>query len=126
MRPSASDGALPRENMDFEVAALTSGLLLQARVKRQRLSPPLSLEISSWFCARDLRLLCHARPPRPHRPLAQVPSYPSEIAFDIIRSELGIADVSEVYGEITPEPVAAASLGQVYKARLRDGIPGGG
>jgi len=56
----------------------------------------------------------------------KVPSYPSEIAFDIIRSELGIADVSEVYGEITPEPVAAASLGQVYKARLRDGIPGGG
>ena len=51
----------------------------------------------------------------------KVPPFDSAIAFQTIREELGISDVSEVYSEITPEPVAAASLGQVYKATLRDG-----
>jgi aarF domain-containing kinase len=50
----------------------------------------------------------------------KVPSFPSEIAFATICSELGINSVDEVFSEITPEPVAAASLGQVYKATLRD------
>ena len=48
----------------------------------------------------------------------KVPSYDSDLAFRILCSELGVSDVSEVFSEITPEPVAAASLGQVYKARL--------
>ena len=50
----------------------------------------------------------------------KVPSYDSDLAFRILCSELGVSDVSEVFSEITPEPVAAASLGQVYKATLRD------
>ena len=29
--------------------------------------------------------------------------------------------VEEIYSEISPEPVAAASIGQVYKAKLVDG-----
>merc|ERR1711938_52855 len=36
-----------------------------------------------------------------------------------VREDLGVADVSQVFSKITPEPVAAASLGQVYKATLR-------
>lgn len=48
----------------------------------------------------------------------KVPSFPSEIAFATIESELG-KSVNELFSEITPEPVAAASLGQVYKATLR-------
>merc|ERR1719421_708926 len=51
----------------------------------------------------------------------KVPSFDSEMAMATIREELGIADVSEVFSTITPEPVAAASLGQVYKATLRRG-----
>jgi aarF domain-containing kinase len=43
---------------------------------------------------------------------AQVPSYDSKIAFATIERELG-KPISEVYSEITPEPLAAASLGQV-------------
>jgi predicted unusual protein kinase regulating ubiquinone biosynthesis (AarF/ABC1/UbiB family) len=49
----------------------------------------------------------------------KVPSYPSEIAFKTIKDELGKSP-DELFSEITPEPVAAASLGQVYKARLRE------
>lgn len=49
----------------------------------------------------------------------KVPSYDSKVAFATIEKELG-KSVDEVYSEITPEPVAAASLGQVYKAVLRD------
>merc|ERR1719247_1809804 len=40
--------------------------------------------------------------------------------MDTIRDDLKISDISEVYSKITPEPVAAASLGQVYKATLRE------
>ena len=49
----------------------------------------------------------------------KVPSYDSKIAFATIEKELG-KGVDEIFSEITPEPVAAASLGQVYKAVLRE------
>lgn len=49
----------------------------------------------------------------------KVPSFDSTIAFATIEAELG-RPVEDVFSEITPEPVAAASLGQVYKAVLRD------
>jgi len=48
----------------------------------------------------------------------KVPSFDSAIAFATIELELG-KKVEELFSEITPEPVAAASLGQVYKATLR-------
>jgi len=49
----------------------------------------------------------------------KVPSYDSKIAFTTIEKELG-RSVQDLFTEISPEPVAAASLGQVYKAVLRD------
>lgn len=48
----------------------------------------------------------------------KVPCYSSKLAYETIETELG-RSMSELYSEITPEPVAAASLGQVYKATLR-------
>merc|ERR1719162_537891 len=48
----------------------------------------------------------------------KVSSYDSKVAFATIERELG-KPVNEIFSEITPEPVAAASLGQVYKAKLR-------
>ncbi len=50
----------------------------------------------------------------------QIPPFPNEIAFQFIREELG-QDPSEIYSEISPKPIAAASLGQVYKATLKTG-----
>ncbi len=50
----------------------------------------------------------------------QLPPFPTEIAFSIIERELD-RSVDEVYSQISPEPVAAASLGQVYRARLYSG-----
>jgi predicted unusual protein kinase regulating ubiquinone biosynthesis (AarF/ABC1/UbiB family) len=50
----------------------------------------------------------------------QLPSFPTSVAFAIIEAELG-SSVEEVYQEISPEPVAAASLGQVYRGRLFSG-----
>ncbi|KAH8048978.1 hypothetical protein JL722_12214 [Aureococcus anophagefferens] len=50
----------------------------------------------------------------------KVPSFPSDLAFATICEELGVDEVSDVFSEITPEPVAAASLGQVYRATLKD------
>lgn len=47
-----------------------------------------------------------------------VPAFPSSRAFAIIEAELG-KPLEEVFEAITPRPVAAASLGQVYRARLR-------
>ena len=45
-------------------------------------------------------------------------SFPSHVAMAVIEEELG-RPVDEVYSSISPEPVAAASLGQVYKGTLR-------
>jgi predicted unusual protein kinase regulating ubiquinone biosynthesis (AarF/ABC1/UbiB family) len=50
----------------------------------------------------------------------QLPPFPTPLAFSIIESELD-RSIDEVFKTISPEPVAAASLGQVYKATLRSG-----
>ena len=50
----------------------------------------------------------------------QVPAFPNDVAFSIIEHELG-KKINEVYSEFELEPVAAASLGQVYRARLLSG-----
>lgn len=50
----------------------------------------------------------------------QVPPFPNEIAFARIEHELG-RKINEVYAEFELEPVAAASLGQVYRAKLFTG-----
>ncbi|KAH9692030.1 putative aarF domain-containing protein kinase [Citrus sinensis] len=48
----------------------------------------------------------------------QITPFSSEVAFNTIEQELGLP-IDELFSEISPEPVAAASLGQVYQARLR-------
>ncbi|WP_309731263.1 AarF/ABC1/UbiB kinase family protein [Chamaesiphon sp. OTE_75_metabat_556] len=50
----------------------------------------------------------------------QLPPFDNELAMQIIESQLK-RSVDELYKEISPRPVAAASLGQVYKARLYSG-----
>ncbi len=48
----------------------------------------------------------------------QVPPFPDEQAFEIIERSTG-RDLGEVFSEISEGPIAAASLGQVYRATLR-------
>jgi aarF domain-containing kinase len=55
----------------------------------------------------ELRMLCY-----------MVPSFSTDQALELIEQELG-APLHELYDGFVPEPVAAASLGQVYKARIR-------
>lgn len=49
-----------------------------------------------------------------------VPPFSNDIAFARIEKELG-RKINEVYSEFELEPIAAASLGQVYRARLYSG-----
>ncbi|KAJ0742277.1 putative ABC-type Cd(2+) transporter [Helianthus annuus] len=49
----------------------------------------------------------------------RISPFSTEIAFNTIEKELGLP-LNQLFSEITPEPVAAASLGQVYQARLQD------
>lgn len=50
----------------------------------------------------------------------QVPAFPTAEAFARIEKELG-RSIHDAYSEIDTEPIAAASLGQVYRARLQSG-----
>lgn len=50
----------------------------------------------------------------------QLPPFDNQTAFNIIETQLGCS-VREAYREISPHPVAAASLGQVYQAVLHTG-----
>lgn len=50
----------------------------------------------------------------------QLPPFDNAIALQIIEQELR-RPVSEIYREISPDPIAAASLGQVYRAVLHSG-----
>ncbi|MGD1939373.1 MAG: ABC1 kinase family protein [Cyanophyceae cyanobacterium] len=50
----------------------------------------------------------------------QIPPFSNKIAFRFIEEELG-APPSELYAEFSDRPLAAASLGQVYKGKLKTG-----
>ncbi|KAM3100624.1 ABC1 kinase family protein [Phormidesmis sp. 146-12] len=50
----------------------------------------------------------------------QLPPFPNEIAFRIVETQLDDT-LDDIFAEISPDPVAAASLAQVYKARLHSG-----
>ncbi|XP_023899971.1 protein ACTIVITY OF BC1 COMPLEX KINASE 3, chloroplastic [Quercus suber] len=47
-----------------------------------------------------------------------LPTFPDEEAFACIERELGLS-LDSIYSSISPQPIAAASLGQVYKAQLK-------
>ncbi|KAF2561797.1 hypothetical protein F2Q70_00018728 [Brassica cretica] len=50
----------------------------------------------------------------------QIPPFPTSVAMRCIEEQLG-APVSKLFADISPKPVAAASLGQVYKGHLHSG-----
>ncbi|MCC0179378.1 AarF/ABC1/UbiB kinase family protein [Waterburya agarophytonicola K14] len=50
----------------------------------------------------------------------KIPSFSNEVAFRFIEEELGKRP-EEIYAELSPDPIAAASLGQVYQGRLKTG-----
>lgn len=50
----------------------------------------------------------------------QIPPFSTKVAIRSIETQLG-APISQIFADISPEPVAAASLGQVYKAHLHTG-----
>ncbi len=50
----------------------------------------------------------------------QLPPFSNDVAFAIVEEELG-SPAHQVYRSISAEPVAAASLGQVYRAQLHSG-----
>ena len=47
-----------------------------------------------------------------------VPPFPSDEAYEVIRKQLGVQDLSTIFSSLSPEPVASASIGQVYKGTL--------
>ncbi|XP_062166121.1 uncharacterized protein LOC133872575 [Alnus glutinosa] len=49
----------------------------------------------------------------------KVPSFPDDVAMALIEEELG-QPWQNIYSELSSSPIAAASLGQVYKGRLKE------
>ena len=50
----------------------------------------------------------------------QLPAFPNAVAYQFIEEELG-RPPAQIFAELSPQPVAAASLGQVYKGQLHSG-----
>jgi predicted unusual protein kinase regulating ubiquinone biosynthesis (AarF/ABC1/UbiB family) len=50
----------------------------------------------------------------------QLPPFSNELAYQFIEEELGDRP-ENIYAELTADPIAAASLGQVYKGKLKSG-----
>lgn len=50
----------------------------------------------------------------------QLPPFDNALAYQFIEEELG-SPPGEIYAELTEDPIAAASLGQVYKGKLKTG-----
>jgi len=61
-------------------------------------------------------------PPRYAKPLEElqdaVPPFDAKLGRAVIERELGI-DIDEVFSYLSPEPVASASIGQVYRGTIR-------
>jgi predicted unusual protein kinase regulating ubiquinone biosynthesis (AarF/ABC1/UbiB family) len=50
----------------------------------------------------------------------ELPAFSNELAYKFIQEELGRTP-DQIYAELSAEPIAAASLGQVYQGRLQTG-----
>ncbi|KAK7410198.1 hypothetical protein VNO78_00797 [Psophocarpus tetragonolobus] len=50
----------------------------------------------------------------------QIPPFPTDVAIRSIENHLGVS-IDEIFNDVSPAPIAAASLGQVYKAHLHSG-----
>lgn len=50
----------------------------------------------------------------------KLPAFSAKVARDIIESELGVK-LEDVFAEFTPDAIAAASIAQVHKAKLKTG-----
>lgn len=50
-----------------------------------------------------------------------VPSFPNKIAFTIIEEEASVP-LEQIFSKISSQTIAAASLGQVYRATLRGSV----
>mmetsp|Transcript_18961 Transcript_18961/g.27784 ORF Transcript_18961/g.27784 Transcript_18961/m.27784 type:complete len:956 (+) Transcript_18961:192-3059(+) len=47
-----------------------------------------------------------------------VPPFPSDEAKEVLRKELGVSNLSEVFSSLSEKPIASASIGQVYRGTL--------
>jgi len=48
----------------------------------------------------------------------QVTPFENSVGIDILKREFGVSDLSLIFSDLTVDPVASASVGQVYKGKL--------
>ncbi len=50
-----------------------------------------------------------------------VPPFDSEKARTVLKKELGVSSLARIFDSLSDKPVASASIGQVYRGKLKDG-----
>ncbi|KAJ8609545.1 hypothetical protein CTAYLR_006042 [Chrysophaeum taylorii] len=102
-----------------ELSANDASLAREARIICEKLGP------TFIKLAQTLSVRPDVLPPAALEELAllqdSVEAFDTDVAIAQIKKELEVANLTEVFAHISEEPVAAASLAQVYKAQLTTG-----
>uniref|UniRef100_M4D009 protein-serine/threonine phosphatase n=1 Tax=Brassica campestris TaxID=3711 RepID=M4D009_BRACM len=122
-RPTAEYAKLRRESLETEFGQALGAYSSKSFSAVYRFGPFLALyraAIISFYVVKLTFWQLFVQDMRKRAVKDQIPPFPNSVAMRCIEEQLG-APVSKLFADISPKPVAAASLGQVYKAHLHSG-----
>nr|CAB3456499.1 unnamed protein product [Digitaria exilis]CAB3502976.1 unnamed protein product [Digitaria exilis] len=118
-RPSSEYAKIRKESLETQFGRILGSNVIFQIATGKLIKCPFTLQLGQALSTRP-DILPSAYCQELAKLQDQIPPFPTRIALRTIESQLG-SRISDLFADISPEPIAAASLGQVYKAHLRSG-----